>query len=208
VGKSFFIKRALLAGAAVLVLGGAAVGVAAAQAQPNTPTQNRGEKYLEALANRLHVTTDQLKQAVASARQDVGLPNRPQQPNGAAPNPNGNARPGGPGLRGFPGRGPAVGAFLGKELDAVASLFKVTPDALRAELPGATLAELASKHGVGIQDVVNTIVKTANDQIDQAAQARSIPADRVSQAKQRISERVQEFVTTHRFPARGTGTRS
>jgi hypothetical protein len=30
----------------------------------------------------------------------------------------------------------------------------------------------------------------------------------VAQIKQRISERVQAFVTTHRFPARGTGTRS
>ena len=201
-GKSFVIKRALVAAAAVLVLGGAAVGIAAAQGQPSPPAQNHREKYLEALANRLNVTTDQLKQALEGARQDVGIPDRPQRPNPSAR----------PGPSGFPfpgfGRGPAVRAFLGKELDAVAALFKITPDALRAELRGATLAELASKHGVGTQDVVNTIVKTANEQVDQAAQARNIPADRVGQFKQRISERVQEFVTTHRFPARSTGIRS
>jgi len=209
VGKSFFIKRALLAGAAVLVLGGAAVGIAAAQTQPSTPTQNPREKYLEALANRLDITTDQLKQAVTGARQDLGIPDRPQRPR----RPNPNATPGPRGFRGFPGpgipgRGPAVGAFLGKELQAVATLFKTTPDALRAELPGATLAELATKHGVGTPDVVNTIVKTASEQFDQAAQSGRIPADRVTQFKQRISERVQEFVTTHRFPARSTGIRS
>jgi hypothetical protein len=207
VGKSFFIKRALLAGVAVLVLGGAAAGIAAAQAQPSTPTQNPRERYLDALANRLHVTTDQLKQALADARTDVGMPDRPQRPNpNGTPGPRGlRGFPGGPG---FPGRGPALGAFLGKELEAVASLFKTTPAALRAELPGATLAELATKHGVGTQDVVTTIVKTANEHVDQAAQAGRIPADRVAQVKQRISERVQEFVTTHRFPARSTGIRS
>ena len=70
------------------------------------------------------------------------------------------------------------------------------------------MADLASTHGVPTQDVVNTIVKTANDQLDQVAQTRNIPADRVSQLKQQISERAQEFVTTHRFPARGSGTRS
>jgi hypothetical protein len=146
-----------------------------------------------------------LKQALADARQDVGIPDRPQRPQ--RPNPSARPGPGGFAIPGF-GRGPAVRAFLGKELEAVAAVFKITPDALRAELPGATLAELAAKHGVGTQDVVNTIVKTANEHVDQAAQAGRIPADRVTQVKQRISERVQEFVTTHRFPARSTGIRS
>ena len=192
---SFLFKRALVAGAAVLVLGATAVGVAAAQTPPARPTQNLRDNYLAALANRLHISTDQLKAAIDGARQDVGMTDRSRRPGG-----NGAPGPGGP--RGFPGRGPAVGAFLGKEVDAVAALFKISPDALRADLPGATLAELASRHGVSTQDVVNTIVNTATDQIAQASQARNVPPDRLDQFKQRISERAQEFVTTHRFPAR------
>ena len=190
-GKSQLIKKGLLAGAAVLVLGGAAVGVAAAQAQPNTQTQTAGprQKFLEALASRLHVSIDQLNQAITGARQDAGLPARER--------------------RGFfPGRGAPFGAFLGKEADAVAALFKESTTDLRNELPGNTLADLAAKHGVKSDDVVNTIVKVADDQLDQTAQSRNIAADRVSQIKQKISERAQQFVTTHRFPARGSGTRS
>jgi hypothetical protein len=200
VGKSYLIKRGLIAGIAVLVLGGAAVGVVAAQAQPNTPTQTQGprQKFLEALATRLHVSVDQLNQAITGARQDAGFPARDP-----------NAAPGRRGLGGdFPGRGAPFGGFFGKEADAVAALFKESTTDLRNELPGSTLADLATKHGVKSDDVVSTIVKVANDQLDQAAQTRNIAADRVSQLKQQISERAQQFVTTHRFPARGSGTRS
>ena len=94
------------------------------------------------------------------------------------------------------------------EADAVAKLFNESTDALRQEVPGSTLAELAAKHNVKVDDLVNTIVQTANQQIDQTAQSRNISADRVSQIKQQISERAQQFVSTHRFPARGSGTRS
>jgi hypothetical protein len=208
VGRSNLIKKGLIAGMAVLVLGGAAVGVAAAQAQPNTQTQTQGprQKFLEALANRLHVTVDQLNQALAGARQDVGPAGRGPRPNGVTPNPNGNRGPRGFGI---PGRGVPFGALLGKEADAVAALFKESTADLRAELPGNTLAELATnKHNLKPEDVVNTIVKVANEQLDQTAQTRKIAADRVSQLKQQINERAQQFVTTHRFPARGSGTRS
>jgi hypothetical protein len=176
-------KKGLIAGAAVLVLGGSAVGIASAQA---TPAATPHHKFEEALAARLHVSVDQLRQAIQGARQDVGA-----------------QKPAAPGLHKFGPRG-----FLGAESQAVATLFKETPDQLRAELPGNTLAEVAGKHGVGTQDLVNTIVQTANQRIDQMAQARNLSADRVSQLKQQISERAQQFVTTHRFPAHGSGTRS
>jgi hypothetical protein len=203
--KSTSIKKGVIAGAAVLVLGAAAVGVVTAQAQP-TPTQTGGQslrdKYETALANRLHITVDQLRQAIQGARQDAGLPDRALR-RGPGPGPGGGRGP-----VPFAGRGSALGGFLNKEADAVAALFKESTDDLKKELPGKTLAELATAHNVSAQDVVNTIVKTANDQLDQSAQNRNIWADRVSQIKQQISERAQQFVTTHRFPARGSGTRS
>jgi hypothetical protein len=172
------------------------VGVAAVQAQ-TTPApasqqqQSPRAKFLAALANRLHISVDQLQQAITGARQDAGLPAEGQKPNGL-------------GARGFRG----FGGFLGKEADAVAALFHEDRTALRNELAGKTLAEVAQAHNVTTDQVTSTIVTTANQQIDQQAQQRNIPADRVAQIKQRISERAQAFVTTHRFPARGTGSRS
>jgi hypothetical protein len=206
--KQFSPRRILIAGGAVVVLGVAAIGVSAVQAQTTPATsspspasqqqqtqqQSLRDRYLAALANRLHISVDQLQQAISGARQDVGLPPAGQKPNGR----------GVPGARGFGG----FGGLLGKEADAVAALFHEDRTALQNELAGKTLAEVASAHNVSTDQVVNTIVTTANQQIDQQAQQRNIPADRVAQMKQRISERVQAFVTTHRFPARGTGTRS
>jgi len=209
------LKRILAAGGALVIVSGAVAGVSVVSAQtaPTPTPQSRQDvraRYDEALANRLHVTVDQLKQAMADARKDVGLPDpstRPapvpgQQP-GVRRGPGGF---GGPGVPGFAARG--FGGFLGQEADAVAALFKEDRAALIAELPGKTLEEVATAHGVTAQQVTDTVTKTANDRIDAFAQTRNIPADRVNQLKQRMSERVQEFVTTHRFPARGTGTRS
>lgn len=194
---SVFLKRVLIVGGAVLVLGGAAVGVVAAAALPiaaqNQPqATNQRQQFETALANRLHISVDQLHQAVQGARQDVGLPPRgPGWPSGVGPR-----------------RESAFGAFTGKEVSAVATLFKETPEALRQEVSGKTLAEIATAHGVSVQDLVNMVVQTADQQLDQVAQTRNLPADRVSQFEQQISERAQQFVTTHRFPARGSGTRS
>src|SRR5438270_13846898 len=99
-----WLKRALLAGSTAVVLGGAALGVTHAQtatptgAPPANGTPQAGkpgdrlQAYLDALAKRLGVTTDKLKQAMADARKDAGLPDP-----GAA------RRPDGPGARGVPG---------------------------------------------------------------------------------------------------------
>ena len=187
------IKKTLAASGAVLVLAGAAVGVAAAQAQP-TPTPGPRAQFDTALANRLHISVDQLRQAIQGARQDVAA-SQPAGTNGQGP-------------RGFRGAGRGGFAFLNAEVQAVAGLFKETPQQLRAELPGNTLADLATKHGTTTDQVTATIVQTADQQIDQVASSRNLSADRVSQLKQQISERAQQFVTTHRFPARGSGTRS
>ena len=187
VADSHVLKKGLLACAAVLVLGGAAVGVVSAQPQPATNGQAPArQKFEEALSKRLHISVDQLKQAMAGARQDVHGHRPPRN------------------FRGFPGGG----MFLSKEADAVAALFNESTDQFKAELPGATLAELATKHNTTPQAVTDRIVKMADDQLNQVAQQRNMPADRVSRIKQQISERAQQFVTTHRFPARGSGTRS
>jgi hypothetical protein len=205
------IRRIAALGGALVVLGVAATAVTVVQAQTAptpTPTtrQNVAEKYTQALATRLHVTVDQLKQAMQDARKDAGLPEPGTRP---APGMHRGAGPGGPGGAARPGGfGFGFRGLLGQQADAVAGLFKEDRAALLAELGGKTLAEVAATHNVSTQDLVNTIVTTGNEQIDRMAQARNLSADQVRQMKQKMSERVQEFVTTHRFPARGSGIRS
>src|SRR5437868_3198355 len=93
------VRHAVVAGVAVLVLAGSAVGIAAAQAQP-TPTpgasQNGHQAFLDALAKRLNITTQNLQTAISQARTDAGLPA-------------GNGLPG----PGGPGRGGPRGGFFG-----------------------------------------------------------------------------------------------
>src|SRR5438874_13515957 len=91
------IRRAAVAGAAVLVLGGAAVGIAAAQAQPaTTPSgqqaQSGYQKFIDALAKRLNISSQNLQTAMTQARSDAGLPaNGPGFPGGRG---QGGPRPG------------------------------------------------------------------------------------------------------------------
>jgi hypothetical protein len=206
------IRKVAALGGALVVLGVAAASVTIVQAQTPTPTpttrQNFADRYTQALATRLGVSVDKLKQAMQEARKEVGLPERGTRP---AP---GVRRGPGPGMPGNPGRPGGFGfgfgfpGLLGQQADAVAGLFNEDRAALLQELGGKTLAEVAAAHNVSTQDLQQTIVNTGNEQIDRLAQARNLSADQVSQMKQKMSERVQEFVTTHRFPARGSGIRS
>ena len=171
--QSTKMRKILAAGGALLVLGGAAIGVTAVQAQGAAPNgqqqQNLRSRYEQALASHLNVKVDQLRQAMTDARKDVGLPNAPARPgSGAAP-----------GFRGFPGRG-QLGGFFGQEADAVAALFKEDRAALLNEVPGKTLAEVASAHGASTTDLVWEARATgtaASTGIDASSSASASNAD-------------------------------
>jgi hypothetical protein len=215
---SLSLRKYLAVGGAAVMLGAAAVGVSIVQAQTTpapspspspAPTQTQpqqqrqaaADRYLAALAARLNITVDQLKQAMQAARQDAGIPDRSAKPPFDGRGGRGPGGPGGSGIPGFgfPGRGPA-GGFLGQQIDAVATLFKITPEQLRTEIAGKTLAEVAAAHGVSAQDTVNTIVTTTNQQIDQMAAQRNIPAERVTELKSQLTQRTTELVNNFRFP--------
>jgi hypothetical protein len=207
------IKRALIAGGAALVIGGAAVGVAVAQtatpspttpsvqATPTRPAQGtpqrpgaqRLQQYLDALARRLGVTTDRLKQAMAEARTEVGLPTPGPNGRGGPGGPGGLRRPGGPGFRGF---GPV-------SFDVAAQTIGVTPQQLRQELAGKSLADVARAHNVDPARVTQALSDDANKRIDAAAAAGRIPADQVASVKDRTSQAIDRFVN-QTAPARGT----
>ena len=184
-------KRTLLAAGAALVLGGSALGVAVAQQTPTpapTPTPGRTappsgqqreqayQQYLDAVARRLGVTRERLEQALAEARTELGLPNR------------------GPGFRpGFHGRG-GFGPG-GVDLGAAAQALGISPEQLRQELPGRSLADVARAHNVDPQRVADALKAAANTRIDQAVAAGRIPADQAAQAKQQAGQRIDQLLT-------------
>jgi hypothetical protein len=207
------IKKIIAIGGAVVLVGVSAIGASLVQAQATptpVPTQTQPtpaptqaqpqqrqalqDRYLQALASRLNVSVDQLRQAMQAARQEVGIPDKPAR-----------------GLDGrgfgFGGRG-AIHGLLGQQMQSLATLFNISQDQLRQELPGKTLAEVAQAHGKPAQDVINTIVTTANQQIDQMAQQRNLSPERVAQLKQQVSQSVPDFVNNHRFGTPRTRTSS
>ena len=172
------MRRIVLAGGAVLVLGGSAVGIAAAQTAPTaTPSgqqaQSGYQKFIDAQAKRLNVQPAALQTAIGQARTDAGLPA-------------GNGFPGGE--RGGAGRG-------GVDLNAAATFLNVQPAQLRTELQTKTLAQVATDHGKTANDLANALKTAANTRIDQAVTAGRLTADQASQQKTQTAQRIDQLMT-------------
>jgi hypothetical protein len=195
--RTLSLKKTLLAGVVALAIGASALGIAAAQQTPTaspttapgfgrgpgaqqTPSgQDRREQFLNALAAKLNVSPDRLRQAMEETRRELGLPEH------AA------------GRHGKPGVGP-FGAALG----LAAQTIGISVEQLRQELPGKTLADVARAHNVDPATVARTLKDAANARIDQAAAAGRIPSDQVSQVKQRASDQIDQLMT-RQIPAEG-----
>ncbi len=186
--KSRSFKKALVAGLAAIIVGGAAIGVAAAQQaptpSPTAPTGRAGARqaFISALANRLHISVDQLTQAMTGARQDAGLPAGPA---------------GGFGGHGFGGRG-----FIGQGAATVASTLGITTDQLKQELPGHSLADVAKNHGKTAADLVTALTTAANKRIDDAVAANKLTADQAAQMKTRVDGMIPNVVN-RQMPSSG-----
>jgi hypothetical protein len=193
------IKRAILVGGAALVLGGAAIGVAGAQHAPSTGTtepaanpattaqatqpHTRQQRFLEALAAKLGVTPDRLKQAITEARAEVGLPAH---------------RTGLP----YPGAvRPRVRAIRAHELGVAAQAMSISVQQLRQALPGKSLADVAREHGVEPNAVADAMKADAHARIDRAVSNGRYTADRAARIKQRIDARIDRLMT-RQIPAR------
>jgi len=204
--RSRSIRQFAAAAGAALVLGGAALGIAAAQQTPTptttaqaTPTrpagtpglQQRGpgqdqrQELLSRVASKLGITVDRLQQAFNDARQELGIPDRPA----------GGFHDGGPG-RGGPG--------FGIDLMAAAQALNLQPDQLPQELPGKSLTDVARAHNVDPSVVANALKAQASQRIDQAAATGRIAADQVATAKQQANQRIDELMT-RQTPAMGQG---
>ena len=187
------VKRSLVALGAAVVLGGGAFGVVAAQtATPTRPAQTQGtpaagqpaqreEQFLTALAGKLGVTVDKLKQAIADARKDLGLPD-------GGPG-FGFGGPGGPGHHGPGGPGGPV------SFDVAAKTIGITADQLRQELPGKSLSDVAKAHNVDATKVADALKADAATRIDQAVKDGKLSADKAAQAKTDANSRIDQMMT-------------
>ncbi len=190
--RSFFsARRSLAAGAAVLVLGGSAVGIGIASAQTApTPspatTQAAGQgqpppqyqAFIDALAKRLGISSAALQTAVGQARTDAGLPAT------GGFGPGHSLGPGGPGRGGF-----------GRNLDAAATAIGIPVAQLQQELPGKTLTQVAQAHSKNPADVATALKNAAHQRIDQDVTSGRLTADQATQRKTQVDQRIDQQMT-------------
>jgi hypothetical protein len=191
-------KRKLAAGAAgLVVLAGAGGAYAATQqngstAKPDPAAEQKA--FLDDLANRLHVSSDDLTSAIKGAAEDridaavtagtltkdqgdaikkriesaTGLPLGPGLGLGLA---------GGKGPRLGAGFGPGPGGLRfafgpGKSLDAAAKFLGLTDAQLRSQLnSGKTLAEIAKAQNKSVDDLKTAIKTAVSDELAQQVKA-------------------------------------
>jgi transposase-like protein len=181
-------RRSLAAGGAVLLLGGSAVGIAAAQTAPTpTPTARTGQAgngpqaFVDALAKRLNISPATLQSAIDQARTDVGAPA-------------GGFGRGGPGGPGGP-RGPRGFGGPGGDLTAAAQAIGISADQLRQELPGKSLTQVAQAHGKDPAAVATALKNAAHTRIDQEVTDGHLTADQATTRKTQTDQRIDQQMT-------------
>lgn len=122
-------------------------------------------------AAKLGLTADQLQQALAQARKDLG----------------GGVHP--------------LANVRHEELQVAAKAIGLPDvKSLRSELAGSTLNDVAQKHGVQPSTVATAITNDLDAKIQSLANAGTIKADRVNALDQKIRTKVAALMT-HQFPA-------
>ena len=172
--------------------------------------QQMQEAYLNALAARLGLSVDQLKEAQKQARIDLvnkavaeGRMTQEQADrmiqaiqSGQGPGQGGQMRPGqgqrgqqqrpnqgqrGPGM---PGPGQAIADFLG-----------MTPDQLRAEFQaGKSLAQIAEAKGITREALKEKLLEPRKARIDAAVAAGKMTAEQAKQAEERMSANIDRML--------------
>jgi lambda repressor-like predicted transcriptional regulator len=91
---------------------------------------------------------------------------------------------------------PALGAFRAS-LRATADLLGMTPAELVAQLrAGRSLADVAAEHGVDQATLVQTLTRRARERLDRQVAAGRLTPEQADALFQRLTERVERFVTT------------
>jgi hypothetical protein len=199
------IRRGVTTAGVVLAIGSGTLGVlgiAHAQ-QPPTPTPGtpsksaearkadmragmaqRHQQLLDAVATKLGISGDRLRQAMEEARNELGV---------GGPGGRFERGPGRPGGQMGPLAGPRAALF--GQLDTAANAIGITVEQLRQELPGKSLADVARAHNVDAKRVADALNADAAARIDQQVRDGHLPADRAAQMKEQLRSRIDQRVT-------------
>lgn len=187
------LRRTVVAGAAALVVGGSTLGLAYAQqaAPASQPTfgaagsEQDGPKhqaFIDLVAKKLGVTADKLSTAMKEARTELGI-------TGKGP---GHGR----GMRGGP-----------VDFGVAAQAIGITPEQLKQELPGKSLAQVAQAHGKTGAIVATALKAAANNRIDQAVTDGKLTAEQATLRKQETATRIDKLVDHVMPPPPAPGAR-
>ena len=102
--------------------------------------------------------------------------------------------------KGFGARGGSMGASL----NTAATALGITPDQLRTELPGKSLAQVAQAHNKSAADVATALKNEAHTRIDAAASAGRATPEQATTQKSQVDQRIDQFVNQV-VPQRGPG---
>jgi transposase-like protein len=173
--------------------------------------RERHEELMNRVAQKLGVSPEQLRQAFAEARSELGFPSLGQRlpelrqralegefgPRGSGPRDwDGERGPGrvGPGGFGGPGVGMRIGV-MGRQMEIAASTIGITPSQLRDELRGSTLEAVARAHGVNPQAVVSALQNHAREQLNEAVANGLLTQEQADRMHERISQAIQRLMT-------------
>jgi hypothetical protein len=87
-------------------------------------------------------------------------------------------------------RGFERGVALGMAAQAIG----ITPQQLRTELPGKSLAQVAQAHGKNPADIATGLKNAANQRINQEVTAGKLTADQAGQRQQTVDARIDQAV--------------
>jgi hypothetical protein len=201
-GKMKVNRNAVLATtAAVAVLAGGGTAVAANDKPGDTKRGARCEQLLERIAERRGVSVAELESTIEArllARVDKALAAGRISPERAAKLKQRISE--GMLCKRAPGRGVVRKAPHGM-LAAAAAFLGLDKAALRAALPGNSLAGLAAKQGKSADDLEAAMVAPAKKRLAEAVAAGKLKQDRADRALQQL-ERVAERLAAKTFPAK------
>jgi hypothetical protein len=215
-------RRLAVGGAALVVLAGSGGAYAATQSgsttkqRPDPAAQQKA--FLDDVAKRLNVTSDQLNAALKGAAEDqidaavaAGKLTKDQgdaakkriESSTNAPLGGGFGGFGGHGGSGGPGGGPGgplgFGFGAGKSLTVAATYLGVTEDALRKDLQnGQSLADVAkaqNKDSAGLKAAMKTAITT---ELDQQVKDNKLTADQEKQFESNLDQRLDDLINNAR----------
>lgn len=207
--------------AAAITAGVFVSSVGAQQPSPTPPpsarqqqAQQRANDFIDRLARNLGVTPERLRdalrqtaiqgvdQALAEGRITQQQADRLKEQINA-----GAVMPFGPGF-GFGRPGPFGEGRLGIpgfDKAALAQFLGITPEQLRQELPGKSLAQVAAAHGKTADQLKQFIISNAQQRLAQAVSAGRMTQQQADAALQALQNRVDEII--NRIHGQGMGPR-